>query len=381
MTKIRKREGHVVHLPLSYIFQMVERGGSATQKYDSDTQTWVPNRAITPYQLQPQLLVTDPENTLPSGDYTTRLTNVVWTLVLWTNGHSSVLAPAGGYSVDPTTKAITITRNVEVGEVLTVTFTADFTDTRRSEVQHFNWRGDLTTEAQTTTNVSLDHGQFTSKMNLLPWKRWNQFGIPVQLKNGNEPIADADCSYVWKYYDFSLEQWCSDLENTMWYVSGKTSKELVVDQDYIQDVLLKVEATAYGNSDTMQMFTTRLRRWYGQYDEDIDMVTGKYVFSDTNMVVLEAKVTNSDQGNIPDAAAYFDMEIFFGVGTGSLESVGYGEEVILHRSDLQDGDPKTGVLVRELSAFVPLATDNGAVLCDDDENILVVQVPTSEREI
>lgn len=379
--KVKQKQGYVVHQPLSYIFQMVERGGSPTQKYDSDTQTWVPNRAVTPYQLQPQLLVTDPENSMPSGDYTSQMTNVTWTLVSYTNGRSRTLTPSDGYSVNAITKALTISRNVETGEILKVSFTSNFTDARRNEVQCFKWSEDITTEAQCTTNVSLDHGMFTSKMNLSPWKRWNQFGIPVQLKNGNEAIADADCQYVWKYYDFDLEQWCSDLENTFFYVSGATSKEIIVDQDYIQDVLLKVEATAYGNPDTTQTFTTRLRRWYGQYEEDVNIANGKYVFHDTNMVVLEAKVVNRVQGNISNAASFFDIELFFGIGSGELESVGYGEEVILHRNDLQDGDPRTGVLVRELSAFVPLALDNGNVLCDDDGKVLTTQVPVSEREV
>lgn len=378
--KIKRNRGNVIHQPLSYIFGMMPCGGSAVQKYDSDSATWVPNRAITPFVLQPKLLITDPEESLPTGDYTSRLTNVSWLLTSYLNGTTTVLTPGQGYTYNSSTKGITVTRNVQVGEVIKMVFSADYTDTRRNEVQHFTWDGEMTTEAQATTNISLDHGDFTSKMNLSPFKRWGQFGIPVQLKNGNNNVADADATYQWQWWNETASQWSSDFSSRLWYVSGANTKQIIVNQDYIGDILLRVKAYAYGNANDYELFTTRLRRWYGQYTEDIDILTGKYVFQNDNMVVLEGKVANKAYGNIPDPTRYFDMEMFFAVGNNPLESVAYGDEAILHRQDLQDGTPQTGILVRELSCFLPLADDAGRCLADDQGRPLVVQIPTSERE-
>lgn len=376
MTKIRKKGGRVVHTPLSYIFQMRELGGSAIQKYDSESETFNPDRTLTPFVLQPQLLVTDPEGTIPSGDYTSQMRNVSWTAVADTGGVKTNIP----MTWDPSTFATTIRMNVATGTIVHVAFSADFTDTRRQEVQHFKWSEDLTTEAQATSNITLDHGGFTSKVNLVPWKRWGHFGIPVQLRNGNETVPDSEGTYRWFWWDEEEEEWSNDFTSRLWYVSGADTKQVIVDQDFIQDVLLKVEAYAYGKPGNKQSFTTRLRRWYGQYLEDINPVTGKYVFSDTETVALEAKVTNRFSGDIKDPAGYFDMEIFFAVGGGEMESVGYGPDVIIRRRDLQDGDPVYGVLVRELTCFIPITDDDGYALADDDGALLVAQFPTTEKE-
>jgi len=75
------------------------------------------------------------------------------------------------------------------------------------------------------------------------------------------------------------------------------------------------------------------------------------------------------------------MELFFAVGNNVFESVGYGEEAIIRRSDLQEGAPKAGILVRELSAYLMIADDDGTVWADDDGKPIFAQFPTSEREV
>lgn len=380
MTQIRKKRGRVIHAALSYIFQVLQVGGSPIQKYDSLTMSYVPNRAITPFILRPQLLISDPDGEIPSGEYSSRLANVTWEVYSTKNGTTTYVAigAANGLIYNASDKSLQIEYNVEVGEILKVTFSADYVDTRRNEVQHFKWSYDLTTEAQAMTNVSLDSGQFTSKLNLLPWKHWGQFGIPVQLRDGAENIPDASCSYQWQYYDETNQIWKNDLANQLWYVSGAASKQIIVNQDYIQDVVLRVKACAYGDTDHPQYFVTRLRRWYGQYDEEVDILTGDYIYPDSTLVVLEAKVTGP-KGLIENPAQYFDIELFFGVGNEELQSVGYGTQAVVRRSDLQNGEPQAGILCRELTCFMPIEDVIGA-LTDGDGELLVAQFPTTTKE-
>ena len=66
--KIRKHSGHVVYSPLSYVFQILEMGGSALQKYDATTSSYIPNRQATPLVLQPSLIVSDPDGVLNTAD-------------------------------------------------------------------------------------------------------------------------------------------------------------------------------------------------------------------------------------------------------------------------------------------------------------------------
>ena len=86
------------------------------------------------------------------------------------------------------------------------------------------------------------------------------------------------------------------------------------------------------------------------------------------------------KGIISNPCKYFDLELFFAVGSNDFESVGYGEEVTITRSDLQDGQPRAGILCRELSAMRALCLDDGRPLCMDDGKLIFAQFPTKSRE-
>lgn len=382
--RIRQNKGRVVHSPLSFVFQVLPLGGNLLQKYDAPSLSFIPNRELTPLVLQPTLLVSDPDNSIPTGDYASLMANVSWVLSLVTPSATTPLAASNGsdtyYTVDSSTKRLTLYYNVTEGVTLHIKFSGDYTDTRRNEVHNFQWEQDLGTEAQTDLNVTLDTGQWKSNVHLLPFKNMGQFSISVQLKNGPDDIADSDATYQWQWWDDDNQTFSENFTDCPWYVSGAQTKAITVEQDYIQTVVLRVKAYAYGNQHTAQYFSTRLRRWYGQFDYDVEFVRGKYVFSDTNTVVLDAWVANG-KGTISNPLKYFDMELFFAVGNEDFQSVGYGEEAIVVRSGLQGGEPRCGILVRELSALMPLAQDDGAVLCLDDGTPLFVQIPTKSREV
>lgn len=379
--QIRQNQGRVVHAALSFIFQMVETGGSLLQKYDATSASFIPNRQLTPFVLRPQLIISDPDGTLATADYATRMRNVSWTVSLTSGGRMQILTPSNTtYTVDSTTKTLTLKRNVQPQEVLHLKFTGQYLDERRGEVHQFQWERDCSTEAQTDMNVTLDTGRWRGLVRLVPMRHWGQFGIPMQLKNGPDEIADTSAAYQWQWWDATARQWNEDFSEQPWLVRGEQTKEIVVDQDFIQNVVLRCKATAFGNQNTTQYFVTRLKRWYGQFDYDVEFLQGKYVFHDTSMVVLNAWVANG-KGIIANPCKYFDMELFFAVGSNDFESVGYGEEAIIRRNDLQQGQPRAGILLRELSAFMALADDDGKVLCDDDGRPIFAQFPTKSREV
>ena len=380
--RVKKNTGHVVYTPLSYIFQVLEMGGSALQKYDATTSSFIPNRILTPLVLQPALVISDPDGVIPTADYTRQMNSVSWTLTLIQNGSSTILPATDGtgtnYSVDGTSHKLTLFRNVQPQEVVHVEFSGKYTDARRGEVQDFHWERDLSCEAQTDMNVTLDTGRWKGNVLLVPMKRWGQFGIRVQLMNGKDPIPDARCTYQWQWWTGS--EWSEDFSEQPCSVSGEQTKEIIVDQDFIQKIVLRVKATAFGNNNTTQYWTTRMRRWFGQFDYDVEFLRGKYVFHDTDTVVLNAWVATA-KGQISNPCRYFDMELFFAVGNGDFKSVGYGEEAVVTRQDLQEGQPRCGILCRELSAYLALATNDGEVLCTDDGEILFSQFPTKSREV
>ena len=229
-------------------------------------------------------------------------------------------------------------------------------------------------------NVTLDSGRWRHNVHLLPMKHWGQFGIPVQLRNGKDTIPDARCAYQWQWWNENTRNWSEDFSEQPWLVRGEKSKEIVVDQDFIQKLILRVKATAFGNSATTQYWTTRLRRWYGQFDYDVEFLRGKYIFHDSNIVVLNAWVA-TNKGQLSTPCKYFDIELLFAIGANGFESVGYGVEATIQRSDLQTGQPRAGILVRELSAMRAIALDDGSMLCDDDGRPIFAQFPTKSREV
>lgn len=382
--KIKKNRGRVVYSPLSYIFQVLEMGGSALQKYDATTSSFIPNRQATPFVMQPSLIISDPDGVVATADYVTQMNSVAWTLTI-NDGTGDVALPATDngttiYTIDPTTHRLTLYMNLYPVEMIHVKFFGKYTDRRRGEVQEFQWERDLGCEAQTDMNVTLDAGRWRHNVHLLPMKHWGQFGIPVQLRNGKDAIPDAKCVYQWQWWNESTRSWSEGFSEQPWLVSGEQTKEIIVDQDFIQNLVLRVKAIAFGNNATTQYWTTRLRRWYGQFDYDVEFLRGKYVFHDSNVVVLNAWVANG-KGQITNPCKYFDMELFFSVGANGFESVGYGEEVIVRRSDLQKGEPRAGILCRELSAMRAIALDNGNLLCLDDGKPIFAQFPTKSREV
>ena len=383
--KIKTNSGHVVYSPLSYIFQILEMGGSAMQKYDATTSTYIPNRQATPFILQPSLIISDPDGIVSTADYVAHMNSVSWTLT-FINGRTETIMPkrtASGdslYEVDATSHRLTLFLNLNPAELIPVKFFGNYTDTRRNEVQEFQWERDLGCEAQTDMNVTLDAGRWRHNVHLLPMKHWGQFGIPVQLRNGKDAIPDDRCVYQWQWWNETSRTWSEDFSEQAWLVRGEKSKEIIVDQDFIQKLVLRVKATAFGNNATTQYWTTRLRRWYGQFDYDVEFLRGKYIFHDSNVVVLNAWVATA-KGVLSNPCKYFDMELFFAVGNNGFESVGYGEESIIRRSDLQEGQPRAGILVRELSAMRAIALDDGSLLCLDDGSPIFAQFPTKSREV
>ena len=373
--RIKTTTGHVIYRPLNYTFEVVQLGGSGVQKYDTVSSAYIPDREIAPLVLQPQLTIKDPDGQIPIGIYTHHMANVTWKLTLKSGETMTDLSAGDGYGVDNATKALTFSRNLTPAESVEVTFDADYLDKRRNDVTHFHWSCLLITEAQTNTNVTLDTGRWPSKVNLSPFKKWGIITIPVQLLYGDSEVPDSQAAYQWQRFDSSSKQWKTDIDDFPWYVSGKDGKELCIEQDYVQDILLRVKAVAFGNENTTQYFCIRLRRWYGQYEEDVDILTGRYIFPDTTKVVLEAHVVNR-QGIISNPERYFDMELFFGVGE-DIESVGYGTKAEINRHDLQTGAPTAGVLCRERSAYLPLDAGNGNLT--DGEKVICLQIPISTK--
>ncbi len=378
--KIKSTGGHLVNAALSFSFQIVKLGGSYIQKYNTIKNEYVPDRVIAPYVLKPSLFITDPDGKIPTGEYSTFMVNVLWTLTSYVGTKATKLVAGADYSIDASTHAISIYRNTAINEIIHVDFSGDYLDKIRNKVWNFSWNQDLSTiaEAEWKTVLVVDT---PSKLNLSPFKNRGIFTINSVLKNGDEELDESICTYLWQKFNTAAKQWVEiDDEEDFWYVSGKNSKTIAINQDYVQRIQLRLTAYANDNESQQHTRTFLLRRFYGMYDTDTFFANGKYLFPDTTEITIGAKVTNRS-GDIAKPTRYFDIELFYRwTSTSNWQSIGYGEEVTFMR-DSQATDHQSGVLVRELSAFMPIELPNGSILCNENGIPIVAQFPVSSREV
>lgn len=376
--RLKSTGGRVVHDPLSFSFQMLELGGSPSQKYDVVSASYVPNRELTPYQLRPQLMISDPEHVIAAGDYASYMVNVVWSLTLAKGTTSRKLVLGDDYTVD-SLNALSFARNVATDEVVTVQFDADYYDKTRSTSTHFAWQKSLTTQEETSVNIQLDL-KAPPKLNFSPFKKLGKFPIEAVLSNGSEAVAADKCVYKWEWFDSATSQFREIVDaDELWYVSGKDSGTITVDQDYVQKILLRVTAYTKAFPDLQYSGTVLLRRWYGQWDDVPEFTYAKFIMRDTRKAQVQVTVTNR-QGNIANPQQFFDVELFYRSGPkAAWESLGNGTTAFVSR-DQMTADHEVGDICRELSAFIPLAMPDGSIITTPDGRPIVGQFPTSDKE-
>ena len=371
----RESQGHVVFQPLTFNFQMVELRVSYVQKYDAVGAEYLPDRTLTPCVLQPQLMVIDPDGQ-EGGDRSTDFVNVTWTV----NGRTNGVQWARGtdYLVNDDTYELTIQANMDPGYRGSVSFYGEFYDRRRGETHKFTWERTITCEAYADYKVTLMMEQ--SKMSLSPWKNRGTFDIPCQLYNGADPAADSDCIYEWTVWDGSAFRSIGIDYPDLWYVSGKCTKAIRVNQAYLQHELLCCTAYLKSAPDERRSATVLLRRWYGQYDDDLVWLSGKYIFPDTPNAEAEVVVTRR-QGVVSNPLAYFDIEILYHKGWGNYLHVCHGNRGMVPRSMFPVDATmrhRFAWILREKSALLPLTLGNKYLTLDG--KVAVGSFPTSPRE-
>lgn len=393
--KLKKTQGYRLHSPLSYAFSMIESGGSYVQKYNSMEKEYTPDREVTPFLLKPQLMITDPDGALPDGDYTTKLVSVKWTVERYINGvrqetpsctedtASHTLDYAGIYSIDTETHSLTYKANTATSEVVNISFSAYYVDNRRTpqQTQHFGWSRSLTciTENPTNVEVSLD---IPSKLNLSPFKNRGTFPITATVRNGSAEVDPANCTYTWRFFDEDTKSWLAvgDYEDELpWYAEGCSSSAMQVEQDFIGRIRIRCEVTLKDVEGTYLSPVSLLRRWYGQYDESLDITQGKYIYDDSTQAQAEVTVENR-QGVIASPCLYFDISIYYPDASGTMRCVSNTTSATVEKSDFNEVQHAFGMAVRELTPYIPIADENGAVLCDSGGRPFFAQFPTVDIE-
>lgn len=387
--KISKTQGYRVHQPLSTSFTVNELGGSDAQKYNSLTGEYNPDRRVTPLVFMPSLHLTDPDGQMPSGDYTTKLVSVKWTVMRYVD--HKLQAPAemtvdeekkvydyGLYTIGMEDHELTYKANTATNEVVMISFSAQLVDSRRTppQVLDFHWEKTMTCITENPANIRVELTRGT-KVNLSPLKNLGQFTVGAKVINGPGYIDPKFVTFRWQQY--GSDGWADVCDDDPWYVSGNTQQYITLDQDFIGKVRLRCMVQVKDMHGTYYSPVSLLRRWYGQYDEDLAIIVGKYIYDDTTQSEAEVTVTNR-QGVIRDPCRYFDISIYYPDADGTMHCISNTTTAIVEKVDINNADHVFGYAVRELSEFIPLATEDGDIITDEDGNPIFAQFPEVEVE-
>lgn len=380
--KLRPKVGRMLHQPLDTLFVMREMAGSPVQKYDISTDSFDADRTLTPFVLEPLFSVSDQSGEMDDGDYTDKLANCVWKVSGRTNGHSPV--PGTDYIVDSTTHALTLACNLDPDTHGRLEFTADFVDPRRGDVLKVTWEKTLSCVSVTDWKLVLQT-EWARRTDLVPWKNRGIFPVSVQLYNGETQMPDNVTIYQWQVCDGG--NWRDvDRNKDFWCRGGEQGNAISIEHDFVQKIQIRCLAWPSSETDRIEakakILAFMLRRHYGNYDDDLDILEGAYVFPETTRAVAQAYVENHHGGRIDNPTLYFDMEILYNRGDGTgWWHVCHGERGEVPRSMFPADTTAVhyfAPVVRELTALIPLTAD-GEILTVDGA-VLVGHFPIIARE-
>lgn len=360
----------IVYDPLSYSFNVLEIGGGLSQKKDTITGAYYPDRSITPLILRPVLSLTDPHGIIPDGDHTSDIIDARWYAGSVSEANR-ITAATAGYTIGQNGELL-ITKNVAPESPVPLYFSWAYIDSRRQEAIRKTELVTLSSVAVTELNLSLEVDS-PNVLNISPYKNMTSRVINATFRNGDLSVPDNQAVYNWLVLDNGVFRGIG--ADDLFYLSGQGTSALTIDRRFIDKESLRLEV--YHTADDSRVLSKNLRavRYYGQWDDEIVISRGKFRRPDTTEIEASALV-NTPKGVVVNPTQYFDLEIFFKMAGFAFRSIGYGEKVIIPAGQA-GADSSTeavfGLQVRQLSALRPL-TLNGKGLSINNK-VLVLQVP------
>ena len=365
---------YIIYDPLNLTFSMVEVGGSAVQRKDAVSGAFDPDRSLFPFILRPNLQVQDPNHILIDGDHTDKLIDCRWYIGADDTGER-IWADTPGLNPGEYGELI-VTRNVEPSTPLNLYFTCAYMDSRTKNTFRKSASVVLSSVLAVESNLSLTIDA-ASKMPVSPFKTHRNRIITATFRNGTDDVPDNEAVYVWRVLDASTRMMRDITEDDLFYVSGQGTRVLTVDRRFIDKELIEVVATLAALPSKSVSAHTKMFRWYGMWDDEVHIVRGKFIRTDTKEIEVKAYV-NTPRGQVPSPADFFDIKhVRTGIAKDSYQEVlGYGETVTVPRSSVGSDPnmrPVFGIETRERTAL-RACTINGNT-CLVNGSVMCIQIP------
>lgn len=246
------------------------------QTYDAASDEYAPD-----YTLEGSHLVLQPHVTVGAetgvlgGEVTSQLSNIKWTET--TNTASTVISSANAnYAITAggsQNGRIEVKRNVPAGSAITLTFEADYLDTRKNETHHVVMSYRVTCENEVAMPVLSIDRPVSNLWN--PFRDTQSMTFNASLKTGTDEVAVAQRTFIWekKRADGTWSQIGSDQHGDFGWSITNDGATYTQDLNFIgekQDMRVRA---AYGNitqatvNESLTQYFTMVRR-LPDYDYD-----------------------------------------------------------------------------------------------------------------
>ncbi|WP_373168953.1 hypothetical protein [Bacteroides cellulosilyticus] len=239
-TAVQPQPVRTSYTPLKASFGIViDGGGSKTQFYYTNANTYIPNRTITPMKLRSFLNIADPDGIISNGDKSSQLT------VTWYEGSEAtqITDSNSGYTLNAD-GTLLVKKNVTPSAPVQLICRATFTDTRNGNTLVYYDTFTLNTIQKSDDQLSLSINQ-PAKITYNPLKDSQYIDITAVLKMGSETVADANVAYWWYKVENGEETLINSSDLNIEYVSGQGTKTLCVDADNTYLSIIRCRAAYY----------------------------------------------------------------------------------------------------------------------------------------
>ena len=351
-----KRRG-VIYDPLNISTSLTCRGGSLTQVHNAESDELVPDRALTPLVLHPEVYINDPNGIIPDG--IASLSGILWyalpqdvasnvTEKDFLTGELSkylISAASEGFSI-ANDGTLTVSRNIHYLEPVVLIFTATIGDTRSGNIIRVQATATLsTTSIAVAASLQLDK---PASFMFNPISDTGVRTISAFLSLGGQTPDPDICRVAYWWYKLvgGIES-IIEPEDDLFYESGQGTSTLVIDPRYVDGSIRIICKATYVTEDEplpdappddcLKAETTVIRR-YPDYDFDHYIHGGVEIPSGATVVKNECVITVGRQV-LDSASAWFSVKWSIKRAVTSAEwiTLGYGDSIFIDASEFTDG--------------------------------------------
>lgn len=380
-------EAVIIYDALNTVFDVQMIGGTLTQKKNTLTGEFSPDRTVCPLALCPTLQVTDPNLDNVTTDQT-QMTTINWYTVT-TSGGASTETEITSYSSSDlyyrSGKNLIVQANIQPGSNVVLRVKGSYVNQHTSEQMRFEKDFVLSTEAYVEFNPAME-------VDIPNYSVVNPFYIKdagdaddnylrtIQAKffAGTQDIStNARVVYTWEKKEGANYRAITANDVEVVSVSGRT---MVIDLRCVG--LVKYRCTAYhqdySQSENRRSVLFTLNRQMSGYHFDTQM-RGKYLKNDTRESECEIVVhVNSSLEENP--LKYFTFAWTFYLQNGTSREgttlLGFGTKASVDRTKSgynKNKVPTFSCEPRPLSEYQLMTDDNGVPYTDDNGELIIGQ--------